>query len=94
MPSSELTNPGGITLAQSGRIISRVTTLLAATLLTVAAVGGLTGAAWLLLDAFGAEWDYCPGGSDCIAGWKMGVGFTVGAVLTGLVGARLLRRER
>jgi hypothetical protein len=68
--------------------------LLGALLLVVAGVAGLIGVPWLLLDAFGTEWDYCPGGRDCIAGWKMGAAFASAAVVTGGVGVVLLRRDR
>jgi hypothetical protein len=67
--------------------------LLGALLLLVAAAAGLIGVTWMIFDAVGTEWDYCPDG-DCIAGWKMGAGFTLVAVLAGVVGVSLLRRER
>jgi hypothetical protein len=52
------------------------------------------GVGWLLLDAAGSEWDYCAGGGgDCIAGWKMGLGFTVAATLLAVGAVALLRRQ-
>ena len=69
-------------------------TLLGVLLLVVAAVAGVIGVGWLSLDAIGTEWDYCPGGTDCIAGWKMGAGFTLAAVVTAVVGFSVLRRQR
>jgi hypothetical protein len=69
--------------------------LLGGLLLLVAAVAGLIGVLWLFLDAVGTEWDYCDGGGgDCISGWKMGAAFTFAAVVAGVVGVSLLRRER
>jgi hypothetical protein len=35
-----------------------------------------------------------PDGGDCIAGWKMGVGFIVVAAVVGAVGVGLLRHGR
>jgi hypothetical protein len=49
-----------------------VSKLIGALLLMVAAVAGAIGVAWVYLDAIGTEWDYCPDGRNCIAGWKMG----------------------
>jgi hypothetical protein len=64
-------------------------------LLVIAGVAAaVLGIGWFFLDAMGTEWDYCPGGSDCIAGWKMGAGLTFAAVITGLVGLSLLRGTR
>jgi hypothetical protein len=68
-------------------------TLAAALLLVIAAVAGVVGVGWLLLDAFGTEWDYCPNGRDCIAGWKMGLGFTFAALLAGALGFGIRLRE-
>jgi hypothetical protein len=68
-------------------------TLLGALLLMIAALAGVVGIGWLFLDAFGTEWDFCPGGNDCIAGWKMGAGFTLAALSAGVLGLRLVRRE-
>jgi hypothetical protein len=68
--------------------------LIGALLLLVAVGAGAIGVAWVYLDAIGTEWDYCPDGSDCIAGWKMGAGFLAGAVVVGAVGFGLLRRKR
>ena len=70
-----------------------MTKLLGVLLVGVAAIAGVVGVGWIALDAVGTEWDYCSGG-ECIAGWKMGVGFSVVAVTAGIVGFRLLRRER
>jgi hypothetical protein len=70
-----------------------MTKLLGVLLLMVAVIAGLIGLGWVFLDAVGQEWDYCSG-SDCIAGWKMGAGITVSAVVTAVVGYSLLRRER
>jgi hypothetical protein len=67
--------------------------LLGALLILVAAAAGLIGVLWLFVDAVGTEWDYCRRG-DCIAGWKMGAAFTFAAVVVGVVGLSLLRRER
>jgi hypothetical protein len=69
-----------------------VSRLLGAVVLLTAAVIGLIGVLWLFLDAVGGEWDYCRG--DCVAGWKMGVGFIVVAAALGLAGSGLLRRKR
>ena len=60
--------------------------------LLVAAIAGVIGVGWLFLDAVGTEWDYCPGGSDCIPGWVMGAIFTGTAILAAVVGVSLLRR--
>jgi hypothetical protein len=68
--------------------------LLGALLLLAAAVAGLIGGLWLLLDAVGTEWDYCRRGGDCIAGWKMGAAFTFAALVAGVIGVSLLRCER
>jgi len=70
-----------------------VSTLLGAVLLAVAAVAAAIGVVWLGLDAVGSEWDYCRDG-DCTAGWKMGAGFLVGALVVGLAGLVLLRQGR
>ena len=70
-----------------------MTKLLGVLLLMVAAIAGVVGVDWIFLDAVGTEWDYCSGG-DCIAGWIMGAGFAVAAVIAGGVGFRLLRGER
>ena len=70
-----------------------MTKLLGVLLLAAATIAGVVGVGWIALDAVGTEWDYCSGG-DCIAGWKMAVGFSVVAVAAGIVGFRLLRRER
>ena len=60
--------------------------------LVIAAMAGVIGVTWLFLDAVGEEWDYCGGGGgSCIAGWKMGIAFTVVAVVAAFVGARVLR---
>jgi hypothetical protein len=72
---------------------SYMTTLLGVLLIGVAVIAGVIGVGWLFLDAVGREWDYCRGG-DCIAGWKMGAGFTLVAVVTAVVGLSLLRGER
>ena len=66
-----------------------------ALLVIVGVVAGAVGVLWVSFDAIGTEWDYCPGGTGCIAGWKMGAGFVAaGAVATGL-GIGLVRpRER
>jgi hypothetical protein len=69
-------------------------TLVGALLFLVAALCGVVGAGWLLLDAVGREWDYCPGGRDCIAGWKMGAGFTFVGLVAGVLALSLLRRRR
>jgi hypothetical protein len=71
-----------------------MTKLLGVLLLMVAVIAGVIGVGWLFLDAVGTEWDYCRRGSDCIAGWKMGAGFTVAAIVTAVVGFSVLRRER
>jgi len=61
----------------------------------IAAITGPIGVGWLLLDALGTEWDYCPGtGGHCIAGWKVGLGFIAVAVSAGVVGLKLFRRPR
>jgi hypothetical protein len=70
-----------------------VSKLIGALLLIVAAVAGAIGVAWVLLDAIGKEWDYCPEGRNCIAGWKMGTSFLVGAVIAGVVGFVVLRGQ-
>ena len=58
-------------------------------------IAGVIGVGWMLLDAVGTEWDWCPRtGNNCVAGWKMGAAFTVVAVIAGVVGLGLLRRER
>jgi hypothetical protein len=67
--------------------------LLGALLLMISALAGVVGIGWLLLDAVGTEWDFCPSGSDCIAGWKMGAGFTLVALAAGVLGLSLVRRE-
>jgi hypothetical protein len=69
-----------------------VSKLIGVLLLTVAAVAGAIGVAWIYLDAIGTEWDYCHDGRDCIAGWKMGAGFLVGAVAAGIIGLVVLRK--
>lgn len=71
-----------------------MSTLVGGLALVVAAVAGVIGVGWLLLDAVGMEWDYCPGGTDCIAGWIMGTMFAGVAAVAGIVGASLLRRKR
>jgi len=63
-------------------------------LIIAATITGVIGIGWLFLDAIGTEWDYCPGGSDCVAGWKVGAGLTVVAAAAGLIGLGVLRRER
>ncbi len=68
--------------------------LVGALALLVAAITGVIGVGWMFLDAVGTEWDYCPGGGDCIAGWKIGAAFTVAAVVAAVVGVILLRRTR
>jgi hypothetical protein len=73
---------------------SAVTKPLGVLLVVAAAITAVVGIGWLLLDAIGTEWDYCPGGSDCIAGSTMGAGFTLAAVVIGLVGFGLLRGKR
>jgi hypothetical protein len=70
-----------------------MTKLLGVLLVMVAVIAGVIGVGWVFLDAVGREWDYCRG-SDCIAGWKMGAGFTLAAVVTAVVGLSLLRRQR
>jgi hypothetical protein len=70
-----------------------MTKLLGALLLMIAAVAAVIGAGWVSLDAIGTEWDYCPGGSDCIAGWKMGVGFIVAAIVAAIAGFFVIRSE-
>jgi hypothetical protein len=62
-------------------------------LLLPASIAGAIGVLWVGLDAVGTEWDYCPD-EDCVAGWKMGVGFIVVAAIVGTAGAGLVRRER
>ena len=69
-----------------------VSKLIGALLLMVAAVAGAIGVAWIYLDATGTEWDYCPDGRNCIAGWTMGASFLVGAVVVGVVGFVGLRK--
>ena len=71
-----------------------MTRTLGVLLLVVAAGAGVVGVGWLSLDAIGTEWDYCRGGTGCIAGWKMGAGFTLAAVATAAFGFSVLRRER
>lgn len=71
-----------------------MSTLVGALLLLVALGASVIGVAWVFLDVIGTEWDYCPDGRDCIAGWKMGAGFLLGAVVAGAVGFGLLRRKR
>ncbi|MCA1657393.1 MAG: hypothetical protein LC713_06765 [Actinobacteria bacterium] len=68
--------------------------LLGVLALLVAAMAGVIGVGWLFLDATGTEWDYCPGGSDCIPGAAMGAIFTGTAILAAGIGVSLLRRER
>ena len=70
-----------------------MTKLLGVLLLAAATIAGVVGVGWITLDAVGTEWDYCSGG-DCIAGWIMGASFVVAAVIAGVVGVRLRRRER
>jgi hypothetical protein len=68
---------------------------LGAVLLLVGAVALVTGAGWVFLDAVGSEWDYCRGdGDECIAGWKIGAGFTLVGVVAVLVGLRVVHGER
>ena len=67
--------------------------VLGALLLLAAGIAALIGILWLFLDAVGTEWDYCPD-RGCIAGWKMGAGFTLAALVAGVAGVSLLRRER
>jgi hypothetical protein len=86
----------GVSLWRSAKagITTVVVKLLGGLLLLAAAVAGVVGIGWLLLDAIGTEWDYCPGGSDCIAGWKIGAGFAVAALVAGVLGLSVLRRKR
>jgi hypothetical protein len=69
-----------------------VSKLIGALLLIIAALAGAIGVAWVYLDAIGTEWDYCPDGRNCIAGWKMAASFLAGAVGAGVVGFVALRK--
>jgi hypothetical protein len=71
-----------------------VSKLLGVLLLLVALAAGAIGVGWLFLDAIGSEWDYCRAGGDCIAGWKIGAGFTAVAVVAAVLAVALLRRGR
>jgi hypothetical protein len=65
-----------------------------AVVLLAAAIAGAIGVLWVGFDAIGTEWDYCPDGRDCIAGWKMGFGFIVASAALGLAASGLLRSSR
>jgi hypothetical protein len=67
---------------------------LGAIVLVAAAITGAIGVVWIGLDAIGTEWDYCPSGGDCIAGWKMGLGFVAASAVLGLAAGGLLRGSR
>jgi hypothetical protein len=70
-----------------------VSKLLGVLLLLPAAAAGVIGILWVWVDAVGTEWDYCPDG-DCIAGWKMGLGFLAVGTALGVAAVGLLRRGR
>jgi hypothetical protein len=58
-----------------------------------AVVLGAIGALWTALAFIGREWDYCPGGSDCIAGELAGLTIAGIATFLGWVGLRLARSK-
>jgi hypothetical protein len=62
-----------------------------ALLVLAAAFLGSIGAAWTTFATIGTEWDYCPSGSDCIAGELAGLTLVAIAVLAAWVGFRLAR---
>jgi hypothetical protein len=63
-----------------------------ALLIAIALVVGAVAASWTLFRALGGEWDYCPGGGDCITAYWLTVPALVSAVALALVGVRMLRR--
>ena len=71
--------------------LSRV---IGALLVVASAVTAAIGVVWVGLDAVGTEWDFCPDGADCVAGWKMGTSLIVLGGVAGFLGLRLARRPR
>ena len=64
---------------------------LGALLATAAAVVGGVGALWTILALVGREWDYCPGGNDCIPGELAGLTLLIGAAALAWLALRLVK---
>jgi hypothetical protein len=51
------------------------------------------GALWAFLKTVGTEWDYCPGGGDCISGYYAAAALLLAGGIVLWVGIRLVRRN-
>jgi hypothetical protein len=78
-------------LAAEGSGYIRAVRAFGALLLLAAAFLGAIGAAWTTFAIIGTEWDYCPSGSDCIAGELAGLTLVAIAMVAAWVGLRLAR---